>query len=133
MIKGLVKILFAVLTAAVISGCANNNNYLQPADFVTALRKEGITVERVNPLDHRPLGATEALEVRVAGSGIGVYKFDRTAKISSQRLERISETGKIYFNGIPFPIYETSGSFVLVGLDKNPAKHQILKVLRNFR
>lgn len=133
MLNDLAKVLTVCLTTVIIAGCANNNNYLQPADFVTAMRQAGLQVERVNPLDHRPLGASDALEAKVAGSGIGIYKFDRTAKISRQRLERIAETKKIYFNGIPFPIYETSGSFIVVGLDKNPEKHRILKVLRNFR
>ena len=128
----LIKITAALSGIVIFSGCQVNNNYLQPADFVTALRKEGLVVEKVNPLDHRPLGATEALEARVAGSGIGIYKFDRSAKMSRQRLEKISKSKRIYFNGIPFPIYETCGSFVLIGLDKNPEKHRILKVLRNF-
>ena len=127
-----IQVAAIVFAAVIFSGCTVNNNYLQPSDFVSALRKEGIKVEKVNPLDHRPLGATEALEARVAGSGIGIYKFDRSAKMSRIRLERISNSGRIYFNGIPCPIYETSGSFVVVGLDKNPEKHRILKVLRNF-
>lgn len=117
----------------IFAGCANDNNYLQPEDFVTALRKDGVKVERTNKLDPRPLGASEALEVRVAGSGVGIYKFDRSVKMLASRLARIKKSNRIYFNGIPYPVYEVSGSFVLVGLDKNPEKHRILKVLRNFR
>lgn len=123
----------AVTAAALFSGCAVDNNHLHPTDFAAALRKEGLKIERVNRLDHRPLGATEAVELRVSGSGIGVYKFDKSAKISGKRLKRIQETKKIFFNGIPFPIYEVHGSFIVVGLDKNPDKHRILKVLRNFK
>ena len=125
---------FALICGVVIlAGCVNDNNYLQPEDFVAHLRKNGIKVEKVQKLDPRPLGATEAVEVQIAGSGIGVYKFDRSAKMSESRLKRIRDNKKIFFNGIPYPIYETSGSFVLVGLDKNREKHQILKVFRNFR
>lgn len=124
---------FVAAAAMIFAGCSGDNNYLQPVDFAAALRKEGIKVDRVNPLDPRPLGATEALELRVNGSGIGVYKFDRSSKLSKQRIERIAESKKIFFNGIPFPIYEVHGSFVVVGLDKNPAKHRILQVLRDFR
>ena len=125
-------------TAALLfsSGCTwgeNNNNYLKPADFAAALTKAGVTVERSNPLDPAPLNATEALELKVAGSGIGVYKFDRSIRVSRERLERIQKAGRIYFNCIPYPIYEVHGSFIVVGLDKNREKHRILKVLRNFK
>lgn len=124
----------AVAVTVLLSGCfMHDNNYLQPDDFVRAMRKEGLKIERVNRLDPRPLGATEALEARVAGSGIGIYKFDRTAKVTSDRLEKIRKSKKIYFNGIPYPVYEVCGSFFVIGLDKNPEKHKILEVLRSFR
>ena len=129
----IVKVIALTGVISLLAGCANDNNYLQPEDFVSHLRKNGIQVEKINKLDPRPLGATEALEVQVAGSGVGIYKFDRSAKMSRQRLERISKNKKIFFNGIPYPIYETSGSFMLIGLDKNKEKHRILKVFRNFR
>ena len=131
------KLIFHSIAAGFLlllfSACTADNNYLQPSDFATVLRKEGVKIEQVNPLDPRPLGATEALELKVSGSGIGIYKFDRTSKSTKKRLDRIAENKKIYFNGIPFPIYEVHGSFFIVGLDKNPEKHRILKVLRNFR
>ena len=125
-----------VLTVAILlcSGCFSpDNNYLRPADFARELRKNGIVIEQIRPLDPRPLGATEALEMRVAGSGIGVYKFDRSNRNSREKLERISKSKKIYFNGIPYPIYEVCGSFFIVGLDKNTEKRKILEVLRNFK
>lgn len=129
--------LFSAAAALLFSsGCTlgeNNNNYLKPADFAAALTKAGVTVERSNPLDPAPLNATEALELKVAGSGIGVYKFDRSIRVSRERLERIKKAGRIYFNCIPYPIYEVHGSFIVVGLDKNREKHRILKVLRNFK
>lgn len=132
------KVKFAQMAVAAVvifsTGCfMHDNNYLQPDDFVRAMRKDGLKIERVNRLDPRPLGATEALECRVAGSGIGIYKFDRSSKITRDRLEKIAKSKKIYFNGIPYPIYEVCGSFVIVGLDKSPEKHKILKILRNFK
>ena len=124
----------AIALLLLISGCIfNDNNYLQPDDFVTALRKSGLNVERANRLDHRPLGASQALEVKIAGSGVGISKFDRSAKLTRQKLEKIAKSKKIFFNGIPYPVYEVSGSFVLVGLEKNREKHRILEVLRNFK
>ena len=121
--------------ALLLCGCSlgeNKNNYLKPSDFAAALTKAGIKVERSNPLNPSPLSATEAIELRVANSGIGVYKFDRSVRVARERLERIRKNKRIYFNCIPYPIYEVHGSFIVVGLEKNREKHRILEVLRNF-
>ena len=135
--KRLIVNLFAVLGGVLLlAGCStsdNKNNYLKPEDFAAALTRAGVKIERANRLDPAPLNATEAIELKIAGSGIGVYKFDRAIRISRDRLERIKKSKKIYFNCIPYPIYEVHGSFIVVGLDKNPEKHRILEVLRNFR
>ena len=134
------RYIFTLAAVAVVvmlsSGCSftdNKNNYLKPSDFAVALHKAGLKIEKVNPLSPIPLNATEALELKIAGSGIGVYKFDRTVRANRERLERIKKSKKIYFNCIPFPIYEVHGSFIVVGLDKNREKHRILEVLRNFK
>ena len=129
--------LFAALGCVLmLAGCSlsdNKNNYLKPEDFANALTKAGLKIERANRLDPAPLNATEAIELKIAGSGIGVYKFDRAVRVSRERLERIKKSKRIYFNCIPYPIYEVHGSFIVVGLDKNPEKHRILEVLRNFK
>ena len=134
--KLFVNLIFALTGLLVLSGCSsvdNKNNYLKPEDFAAALTKAGVKIEQTRPLDPAPLNATEAIELKVAGSGIGVYKFDRSVRISRERLERIKKNKRIYFNCIPYPIYEVHGSFIVVGLDKNPEKHRILEVLRNFK
>ncbi len=135
--KRLIVNLFAALGCLLMStGCStsdNKNNYLRPEDFAVALTRAGLKIERANRLDPAPLNATEAIELKIAGSGIGVYKFDRSIRVSRERLERIKKAGRIYFNCIPYPIYEVHGSFIVVGLDKNPEKHRILEVLRNFQ
>ena len=123
-------LLFMLFTAGCITA---DNNYLRPVDFVKHLEADGVKVTAVNPLNPLPLQATEALELQVANSNIGVYKFDRNSKSMRARLKRINENKRIYFNGIPYPIYEVHGSFIIVGLDKNVEKHRILKSLRNFR
>ena len=133
----LTKLTASAVVLLIFSGCSgwftNENNYLKPSDFAIALHKAGIKIEQVNQLSPIPLNATEALELKIAGSGIGVYKFDRAVKSNRDRLERIKKSKKIYFNCIPFPIYEVHGSFIVVGLDKNREKHRILEVLRNFK
>jgi len=124
----------AVMFLALCSGCLSvDNNYLKPEDFATRLKKDGLKVDGVRPLNPLPLSATSAVEITVAGSGIGVYKFDSAAKVQQRRLKRLSETKTVYFNGIPYPIYKVSGSFIVVGLDKNKEKKRILKSLRQFK
>jgi hypothetical protein len=118
------------------SGCAIfdvNNNYLHPEDFAKQLQKDGIRVDALRALDPSPLAATAAVELKIGQSNVGVYKFDTNIEVQRKRLERIRKNKRIYFNGIPYPIYEVSGSFIVVGLDKHQDKARILKSLRNFR
>lgn len=122
-----------LLLTLFFTGCTQSNNYLRPVDFVVHLQRSNIKVESVNPLDPMPLGASDALEMKIGKSSIGLYKFDRSVKSFRQRLERIEERKRVFFNGMPYPIYEVQGSFFIVGLDKHPEKHRILKALKNFK
>ncbi len=132
--KALLFICAFMLTAA-ISGCSSissKNNYLRPADFARHLNNEGVRVESVRPLAPEPLSAGEAVELKIGNSWIGVYKYDINHRDQRRRLEMIDRSKRVYFNGIPYPIYEVSGSFIVVGLDKNKEKRRILKALRSF-
>lgn len=127
----------AVFAAAWLgSGCSStgpDNNYLHVTDFVRHLEKDGIEVKSINPLSPMPLAAGEALEIAIGNSNIGVYKYDITNSAQRHRLEVIRKSKRIYFNGIPYPIYEVSGSFIVVGLDKHKDKKRILESLRHFK
>ena len=127
----------AVLTALLVCcGCSlweSDNNYLRPEDFAVKLTKDGLPVTAMRPLNPQPLSATAAVEMKVGNSNIGVYKFDTSIKINKTRLERIRKSKKIFFNGIPYPVYEVSGSFIVIGLDKHKDKERILKSLRDFK
>ena len=81
----------------------------------------------------RGRSAGEALEIAIGNSNIGVYKYDITNSAQRHRLEVIRKSKRIYFNGIPYPIYEVSGSFIVVGLDKHKDKKRILESLRHFK
>ena len=119
-----------------LSGChwfEPDNNYLNPEDFARRLVLDGIKVDAVRQLNPQPIAATSAVEIQIGNSCIGVYKYDTTSKLHKSRLERIRKSKKIYFNGIPYPIYEASGSFIVVGLDKHQEKERILESLRNFK
>ncbi len=125
----------ALLFLTVTSGCSTvsaKNNYLRPVDFVRHLEKNGIDVSQVRQLAPEPLAAGEALELKVGNSWIGVYKYDINHRDQRRRLEMIQKSKRVYFNGIPYPIYEVSGSFVVVGLDKNKEKRRILGAMKSF-
>ena len=129
----LLKLFLPVL---LFSGCAlfePDNNYRRPVDFVRHLDSRGIKVNAVRMLDPAPIGAGDALELIIGRSAIGVYKYDINIPSQRNRLEKIRKSRRIYFNGIPYPIYETSGSFIVVGLDKHKEKQRIIEALRSFR
>ena len=128
--------MLAATAAFFVGGCSGfepNNNYLMPQDFARQLSKDGLNVIATRPLDPLPLSATAALEIRVDNSSIGVYKYDISIRKQKERLERIRKSKRVFFTGIPYPIYEVSGSFIVVGLDKHKDKERILKSLRNFK
>ena len=125
MIPALLLLLFA-------TGCAVNNNYLHPEDFAEYLRRDGIEVEGVRKLPVEPFRASDAAAVKVAGSEIGVYKYDATAKVQRDRLAWIANEKRLYIVGIPYPV-KVYGSFVFFGLDRNPAKRRILRTIDKFK
>ena len=125
----LLPLLLLVLLAG---GCAVDNNYLHPADFADYLRRDGIEVAKVRELPPDPFRATEAAAVTVAGSEVGVYKYDQTARVQVERLKRIAKEKRLYIIGIPYPV-AVHGSFVFFGLDRNPAKRKILKTIEKFK
>ncbi|MBE6388624.1 MAG: hypothetical protein E7043_00450 [Lentisphaerae bacterium] len=130
------NVLTAVILTAVFSGCTMfepDNNYLHPVDFARKLQSDGLKVDAVRPLDPRPVAAAEAIELAIGNSNIGVYKYDINNKLQRKRLEKIKREKRIYFIGIPYPVYEVSGSFIVVGLDKHKEKKRILESLRNFK
>lgn len=136
--KFILSVMFLLGTILVFfsAGCSSigsGNNYLRPIDFVHHLNKNGIKVTNYKPLDPSPIGAGDALEIKIGQSNIGVYKYDIYNRDQRRRLEVIDREKRIYFVGIPYPIYEVSGSFIVVGLDKHKEKRRILNALRSFR
>jgi len=113
-------------------GCVVDNNYLSTGEFGAYLEKDGIKVEKTRELRPDPFRATSGTAYLIAGSEIGVYKYDQTSKIQQDRLARIKEKGRTYINGVPYPV-EIYGSFMFFGLEKNPRKRDIMKTIRKFK
>ena len=115
-----------------ITGCSVNNNHLRPEEFAEYLRRDGIEVEGVRKLMPDPFRASDAAGIKVAGSEIGVYKYDTTARVQRKRLARIADEKRLYIIGIPYPV-KVYGSFVFSGLDRNPAKRKIFRTIEKFK
>ncbi len=118
-------------TVVFLAGCAYDNNYLRTEDFATYLEHDGVKVESVRTLRGEPFYATSGCAIMIDGSEIGVYKYDRSSTIQKNRVERLEQEGRTYIQGIPFPI-EVRGSFMFLGLEKNPQKQRILKTINKF-
>ena len=130
--RNFIAVLALCAVSGLLSGCySDNNNYLSPRDFVPRLEEQGIRVASVRDLPGAPFKATSGVAIMVAGSEIGVYKYDRTSKVQSERIAKRKRTGRVYINGIPYPV-EVHGSFMFMGLEKNRKKDDIIKVIRNF-
>ena len=130
--KTLFLILFLSAGVLFFSGCQADNNYLTPRDFAARLEDAGIKVTSVRDLPGAPFKATSGAAIMIEGSEIGVYKYDRSTKVQTERIARRQRTGRVYINGIPYPV-EVYGSFMFMGLEKNVRKRDILKVIRAFR
>lgn len=126
------RILILAPVMLLLAGCAVENNYLHPEDFADYLRRDGIEVESVRKLRPDPFSASDAAAVKVADSEIGVYKYDVTARIQRERLDRIAKEKRLYIVGIPYPV-KVYGSFVFFGLDRNPAKRKIIGTIEKFK
>jgi len=128
----ILTVLPALAAVLIFAGCTTyDNNYLRPEDFAAYLERAGIKVEGTRPLPGDPFRATSGCAVKVDGSEIGVYKYDRSSSIQDKRITKIGEQGRTYIQGIPFPV-EVRGSFMFLGLEKNPQKHRILEVVDKF-
>jgi hypothetical protein len=131
MIKKALFLQFA-LFMLLLCGCAVENNFLRPDEFADRLRRDGMNVESVREVSPQPFRANSGYAIKISGSEIGVYKYDSTSKIQKKRLERVVKDGCLYINGLPYPVV-VYGSFVFMGLEKNPEKYAIIESIKKFK
>ncbi len=127
------NLLWLMMTSLLLLvGCNSvENNHLQPEDFASYLKRANLKVDNVRPVLPDPFRATKGVAILVDGSEIGVYKYDRNARVQADRIRRLEETGCTYISGIPYPV-AVRGSFMILGLDKSPKKKEILEVFNRF-
>lgn len=132
-VQGILKksILSVFLTAVLAGGCAVHNNHLTPEDFARHLVDSGVPVRQAQRLSPDPFRANEALAIDIDGQEIGIYKFNQDTDLQRRRLEKIREEGCTYIIGTKYPVV-VHGSFMLLGVEKNPRKKEILKAFKSF-
>jgi hypothetical protein len=123
-----------LLLTLVLSSCVtdDSNNYLRIEDLNDHLVNQGIKVEQVQPLEPRLIRASRAFAITIKGKEIGVYKYDTSIKKQREKLARIKETGEVYVLAIKFAAV-VKGSFVLIGVGRNPEKDKIMAALKSFK
>jgi len=123
-----------LLLMLVLSSCVSDvsNNYLHIEDLTDHLVNQGIKVEQVQPLEPRLIRASRAFAITIKGKEIGVYKYDTSIKKQREKLARIKETGEVYVLAIKFAAI-VKGSFVLIGVGRNPEKDRIIAALESFK
>lgn len=123
-----------LLLLFMLTGCMTSdaNNYLKPTDFVAYLNRAGIKSDSARQIPGDPFGASEGCAIMVAGSEIGIYKFDQTVRLMRKRLDKIKESNCVYILGVKRPVV-VNGSFVLFGQEKSPKKREIIQVFEKFQ
>ncbi|WP_176013422.1 hypothetical protein [Victivallis sp. Marseille-Q1083] len=130
------SVLFTALVL-LAAGCFSvGNNHLEVKHLVDHLAASNIPVTAVAPVNPKLLGAGEGLAVTIAlpdgkEQDIGVYKYNIDVETQRKKLDFCKENGFVYVNGLKFQTF-VNGSFVLIGVEKNPYKTEILKALETF-
>lgn len=134
------KTFFAVIfTAAAVlfSGCASapkGNNHLAVEDLCDHLIASGVPVTQVQPIRKDVYGAMDAWAFQIDNRNdqeIGVYKFDITIPQMAKSLEKYEKRGYAMTLGLKFPVV-VSGSFMLIGVEKNAYREKIVEALKTF-
>lgn len=118
-------ILFAV------TGCAVNNNSLQPKDLAACLAANGVKIEYISPLEPAMVYADAGMEMGISGKRVAAYHFNTDLEVQRKRLARIKKNKYVYIMGLKFPAI-VYGSYILVNVNPNPQKHKIIAAFKKF-
>ena len=130
------KILLLIsLLTVVCCGCYSKraNNHLTEAAFLEHLENCGIDIDTVQYINPDVIGARRAVALKLKDNPweLGLYVFDTDRQEHRNRLDFVYENGFIYIHGNKYPTL-INGSFVLIGYEKNPLKHEIIKAMESF-
>lgn len=124
-----------IIMVTTLSSCLTgniSNNYLHIEDLVDHMVAQGINVTQVQPLEPRLIGASRGFAVTIDGKEVGIYKYDINIKKQQEKIANIKETGRVYVVAVKYPAV-VKGSFMLIGVGRNPKRDSILAALDNFK
>lgn len=108
-----------------------SNNNMHCEDLIEHMVREGVPITKVQELEPRTVGAQRAFVITVKGKEVGIYKYDTNIKRQRKRIEQIKKEGLVYVAAIKFAAV-VKGSFMLLGVGRNPDKEKILDALNSF-
>ncbi|MCF6175975.1 MAG: hypothetical protein L3J71_09430 [Victivallaceae bacterium] len=120
--------------AVALSSCTTgkvSNNYLHIEDLVNHMVSQKIKVEQVQPIEPKLVSASRAFAVTIGGKEIGIYKYDVNIKKQREKIDNIEKNGRVYVLAIKFPAV-VKGSFMLMGVERNPERDKIMAALESF-
>ena len=132
--KKFFTLIITLATMIFAAGCATGNNHLAVEDFCQYLIDNGVPVTQVQPLRPEVFAAQHAWAFQIDGKAdqeIGVYKYDITNNKMRERLEKYQEDGYAMAMGLKYPVV-ISGSFMLIGVEKNSYRTQIEAAAKSF-
>ena len=125
----------ALLVLFMFCGCyvRRANNHLTEVAFLDHLEHCGIDIDVVQYADASIMGAGRAVVIKLKDNPmeLGLYIYDTDRQDHLKKLEFIEENGFIYIHGNKYPTL-VNGSFVLIGYEKNPMKHQLIQAVETF-
>ena len=124
---------FALLVVASIfvGGCAVNNNSLKVRDLADCMNYHKVKIDHIKPIEPAMLYADSAMEMKIAGHVVAAYYFNKNLETQKKRIELIEKNKYVYIMGLKFPAI-VHGSFVLVNVNSNPKKHEIINAFKKF-
>jgi hypothetical protein len=113
-------------------GCETMNSHRGMGELSDHFASCGLKIDHIQPMEAGVVKATQAMIIVIDGKDIGVYKYDMSVPVQKQRVTRIASDGFIYVMGIKYPVL-VKGSFVILGAQSHPQKHEIIKAFNSFK
>ncbi len=119
------------------TGCISgySNNHLELPDVVEHFRSSGLNVTQVTPVDQTVFHSMRGCAVQfddVEDQEIGIYKYDLSNKKMKATLDNYALKKYAMCNGLKYPVV-ICGSFMLIGVEKNPHREAIIESLKSFK
>ena len=124
----------AMALTLVFAGCAGSksNNHKSVEELADFLVDRGVPVTAVQAVHPAVFKAMRGFAFEIDNDlEIGVYQYDLNNNRMRETVERYKESNFAYVEGIKYQAW-VEGSFLILGLEKNPYRAQIEAALKEF-